>query len=224
MGCWSKIEPILSILLYRFFLVEKSNMFYTFYHVLNIMLNCWIAYIYIWTYIKSRTTCYLCIVFLRRCSVFSGVVWIWGGVGELQHSMSTWLVHLVHNMQRFPRWGKNLVHQSQPVAQRKDLDMPFEDIEQLDIGWAWGAIDFLPMTLGWVLLEKLGGNWGHWLGFTMVSPNFRRFNIGAIKLLWWCYLLFDVIWCYMMLYDEHMQHHAFRLRLSMKDSIRYGSC
>lgn len=27
-----------------------------------------------------------------------------------------------------------------------DLDMPFEDIEQLDIGWAWGAIDFLPMT------------------------------------------------------------------------------
>ena len=181
-------------------------------------------YIYIWTYIKSRTTCYLCIVFLRRCSVFSGVVWIWGGVGELQHSMSTWLVHLVHNMQRFPRWGKNLVHQSQPVAQRKDLDMPFEDIEQLDIGWAWGAIDFLPMTLGWVLLEKLGGNWGHWLGFTMVSPNFRRFNIGAIKLLWWCYLLFDVIWCYMMLYDEHMQHHAFRLRLSMKDSIRYGSC
>lgn len=27
-----------------------------------------------------------------------------------------------------------------------DLDMPFEDIEQLDIGWTWGAIDFLPMT------------------------------------------------------------------------------
>ncbi|CAK9091524.1 unnamed protein product [Durusdinium trenchii] len=29
-----------------------------------------------------------------------------------------------------------------------DLDMPFENIEALDIGWAWGAVDFLPMMEG----------------------------------------------------------------------------
>lgn len=34
-------------------------------------------------------------------------------------------------------------------SKHEDLDMPFEDIEQLDIGWSWGAIDFLPaMMLG----------------------------------------------------------------------------
>lgn len=38
-----------------------------------------------------------------------------------------------------------------------DLDMPFENIEALDIGWAWGAVDFLPMPLGCAISRKCEG-------------------------------------------------------------------
>ena len=92
-GCWSKIETTSHITLHIFGGEIEHVFFYTFYHVVEHyadLLNS------IWKCIKSRPTCYICVSCFCGNVLFlvSGVVWIWGGVGELQHSMSTWLVHL----------------------------------------------------------------------------------------------------------------------------------